>query len=477
MHSALAQLDATALADLVRKKEVHPTELLEAAIARAESVNQELNAIVHPMYELARASAAAAIPDGPFSGVPFLLKDLLAMYAGVPMNGGCRALNGFVPKRDSELTARFKRAGLIIFGKTNTPELGILPTSESTLYGPAKNPWNVGHSTGGSSGGSAAAVAAGIVPMAHANDGGGSIRIPASCCGVFGMKPTRARNPLGPDIGDLMNGLVVEHAVTRSVRDSARLLDATQGPDAGPPYAAPTPVRPYAEEIQREPGKLRIAVTRQAPTGVAVHADVIAGVDSTVKLLEELGHEVVEDQPQIEGTELSQAFLTVWMAGTAEELANIAKVRGKEITQDEVEPTTWACAELGRAVPATQYMQMIAHLQMVGRTLGAFFEKYDSWLTPSLAEPPLPLGSFVAPEGMELQPIMRAAEYVPFTPLANATGVPAMSIPLFWNAAGLPIGSHFFGRYGDEATLFRLAAQLERARPWASRRPPVSAAR
>lgn len=269
----LAFLDATAQAELVRRKEVTPLELVDAAIERVERVNPSLNAVVTPMYDLARESAAGGLPDGPFTGVPFLLKDLFASYAGVRMTFGSEFLRDFVPDHDSELVARLKRAGLVTIGKTNTPEFGILPTAEPTLFGPCRNPWDTGRSTGGSSGGSAAAVAAGMAPMAHANDAGGSIRIPASCCGVFGLKPTRARNPLGPDIGDVFGGIVVEHAVTRSVRDSAALLDATSGPDTGDPYWAPPPQRPFIQEVGAGPGRLKIAVVTESPMGGPVHED------------------------------------------------------------------------------------------------------------------------------------------------------------------------------------------------------------
>lgn len=471
----LARLDATALADLVKKKEVTPSELLEAAIARAEKVNPALNAIVTPMYEIARDLAKRPVSNGPFAGVPFLLKDLMGMYEGVRMTAGSRALSDYVAKNHSELTVRFLRAGLIPFGRTNTPELGILPTTESRLHGPAKNPWNVAHSTGGSSGGSAAAVAAGIVPMAHANDGGGSIRIPAACCGLFGLKPTRGRNPLGPDLGDVMNGLVVEHCVSRSVRDSARLLDATAGVDVGAPYDAPPRSRPYEQELASDPKKLRIAFTKVAHTGSAIDPECVAAVESTAKLCAELGHEVVEDSPELDGAQISQAFLSVWMSGTAAELDTIALEHNKIVTQEMVEPLTWAAAELGRSVSAAQYLMAIHQLQKVSRTLGRFLEKYDFWLTPTLAEPPLALGVLDNNEEMPLSPLMRAAEYVPFTPIANFSGVPAMSVPLYWSTAGLPIGSHFFAKLGGEDKLFALAAQLERARPWADRRPSVSA--
>lgn len=472
----LVDLDATAQAELVRKKELKPIELVEAAIRRIEAVNPKLNAVIHPLFDFARKTASGPLPDGPFTGVPYLLKDLLASLGGAPIRMGSRSMKDYVATYDSELVARSKKAGLVIVGKTNTPELGILPTTEPLSFGPSRNPWNLAHTTGGSSGGSAAAVAAGMVPMAHANDGGGSIRIPASCCGLFGLKPTRARNPLGPDFGDIMHGFVCEHAVTRSVRDSARLLDATSGPDAGDPYAAPPPARPYADEVKRDPGRLRIAFSTQAPTGVEIHPDCIAAVAETAKLLRELGHEVVEATPALEGPGIAQSFLAVYSAQVAIDMANLSRALGRTLGPDDVEPLTFTLGELGRQVTATDYALAIQWLHGASRILGRFLIEYHAWLTPTLAGPPLPLGSFDPTPDNPIAPMMRAAEWVPFTPIANFSGLPAMSVPLYWNAAGLPIGSHFFGRFGDEGTLFSLAAQLERARPWAKRRPPVFAA-
>jgi amidase len=464
----VAFLDAVAQAELVRQKEVKPIELVEAAIARIEQLNPALNAVVTPMYELARTAAVQKLPAGPFGGVPFLLKDLLASFAGVRMTLGSKLLQGFVPDHDSELVARYKRAGLIIVGKTNTPEFGILPTTEPLLFGPCRNPWNTDHTTGGSSGGSAAAVAAGMVPMAHGNDGGGSIRIPASCCGVFGLKPTRARNPLGPDFGDLMSGLVAEHALTRSVRDSAALLDATAGPDVGDPYWAPPPGRPFLQEVGVDPGRLKIAFTTQAAADVTVHADCLQAVEDTAKLCTELGHDVEEKNLPLDAEMLFNAFSVLWSAGTASTLKILGAAR------EQVEPLTWALGEMSEKYSAADYILALQTLQSVSRQVARFFENYDVLLTPTLAEPPLPLGSFDSPPNNPLHGFYRSAMFACFTPVCNMTGQPGMSVPLFWNAANLPVGSHFIGRFGDEATLFRLAAQLEAARPWAGRRPAVS---
>ncbi|MBI1956175.1 MAG: amidase, partial [Acidobacteria bacterium] len=321
----LALFDATAQAELVRRKEVQPVELVEAAIERIERLNPKLNAVVTPMYEEARSQAKKNLPDVPFTGVPLLLKDLLASYAGVRLTSGSSFLREFVPDHDSELVARQKRAGLIILGKTNTPEFGILPTTEPRLFGPSRNPWDLHRTPGGSSGGSAAAVAAGMVPMAHGNDGGGSIRIPASCCGVFGLKPTRGRNPLGPNFGDILSGLAVEHALTRSVRDSAALLDATCGPDPGAPYWASPPARPFLQEVGTPPGRLRIALTTVSIAGKPVHPDCLQAARDAAALCAELGHEVVEAIPPLVGQQMIQAFLTLWASGCATSVERAAR--------------------------------------------------------------------------------------------------------------------------------------------------------
>ena len=472
----LARLDATAQADLVRRREVRPRELVEAAIARVERLNPTLNAVVTPMFEDALERASGPLPEGPFTGVPFVLKDLTAQQAGVRYTEGTAFLADHVSTHDQELVLRQRRAGLVVVGKTNAPEFGILPTTEPLLFGPTHNPWDTGRTPGGSSGGTAAAVASGMVPMGHANDGGGSIRIPASCCGLFGLKPTRARNPLGPALGDLLNGLVCEHALTRSVRDSAVLLDATAGPDAGDPYWAPPPARSYLEEVDADPGRLRIAVTTVAPTGVPVHEDCVRAVRESARLCEELGHEVFEfTPPDLEGGEISDAFLTLYVSGVAATISAWALQTGRAPSQAHFEPLTWAMREMGAARSPADYLLAVGRLQLFSRQVARWFSGFDVWLTPVLTEPPLPLGTFDAPDDQPLLPLLRAGAWVPFTPIANVTGQPAMSVPLHWNDAGLPVGSQFTGRFGDEATLFRLAAQLERARPWAGRRPSVSA--
>ena len=474
LANEVSNLDATAQAELLRKKEIKPIELVEAVIELIEKLNPKINAVVTRMYDEARTAANAEPEPTPFAGVPFLLKDLLAAYKGVPTTSGSRYLSSFEPNQDSELVSRYKRAGLIVVGKTNTPEFGILPTTESELFGAARNPWNTGHTTGGSSGGSAAAVAAGIVPMAHANDGGGSIRIPASCCGIFGLKPTRARIPLGPNFGDIYSGMVVEHAVTRTVRDSARLLDATAGSMLGDPYCAPEPTRPFIEEVGVDPGKLRIAFLTAAPLGTPIHQDCVAAVEDAAKLLVNLGHEVVNSAPPINGEMMWKSFMAIWAAGVNWSIQSASLLIGRMPAEGELEPLTNALNEIGKKVSASDYLLSVQYFQILTRQIAEFMQDFDLLLTPTLGSPPLKLGSF-APAPEDAMAGMRvASEFVPFTPICNITGQPAMSVPLYWNAAGLPIGTHFIGRYGDEATLIRLAAQLEQARPWANRRPSMS---
>lgn len=472
----LAWLDAMALAGLVREGEVTPLELVEAAIERCERLNPQLNAVVTPMYDLARAAAQGPLGKGTFAGVPFLLKDLLATYQGVRLTAGSALLKDFVADRDSELVRRQKKAGLITIGKTNTPEWGLMPTTEPVLLGRASNPWDLSRTPGGSSGGSAAAVAAGIVPLAHGNDGGGSIRIPSSCCGLFGLKPTRARNPLGPGFGDLMSGLVVEHALTRSVRDSAALLDATAGPELGDPYWAPPPARPFLQEVGADPGQLRIAFSTRNLFGFEVHADCQAAVRQAAVLCAELGHEVTEAEPSLsQQGYLPLVFGVIWAAGLACTLEGIARLTGQPIQEEQVEPMTWALYQRGRECSAADYLLAVTTAQRVAREIAPFFVQHDLWLTPTLALPPRPLGWHDPTPDDPLRGWRRSAQFAPFTATCNLTGQPAMSVPLYWNQEDLPIGSHFVGRFGDEATLFRLAAQLEQARPWAGRRPPVAA--
>ncbi|MBX3025256.1 amidase [bacterium] len=467
-----AQYDGLGLAELVATRQVTPIELAEAAIARIEKHNPTLNAVIRPLFDYGRGVAAAP-GGGPFRGVPFLLKDILGNLAGVPTQSGARFLVDLPSAQDDTLVVRFRAAGLVPLGKTNVPEFGLLPTTESALYGPARNPWNPRHSTGGSSGGSAAAVAAGIVPLAHANDGGGSIRIPASCCGLVGLKPSRARNPLGPMLGDIMSGLIAEHVVSRSVRDTAALLDCTAGPEPGDPYMVAPPARPFAEEARTPPGRLRLAFATRAPGGVAIHPECVAAVEATARLCEELGHVVEEAAPPVDPGQFSQSFMALWTAGLAMQIEAVSMLAGRAIREADFEGLTWSLYQQGRQVTGSQYLLALAMLQITGRAVGQFHERYDAWLAPTLAAPPIALGTIDIDERDVLKAFAPIIDYVPFTPLQNATGQPAISLPLHWTADGLPVGVMFSARLGDEATLLRLAGQLEQARPWKDRRPAV----
>ena len=473
-YDNLAFLDATDLAKMLRKKEIKAEELVEFTIQRIEEINPKLNAVVTPMFDEARKAARGPIPDGPFAGVPFLIKDLIASYQGVRMTFGTKNLQNYIADHDSELVRRYKKAGFITVGKTNTPELGLMPTTESRLLGPCRNPWNLNRTPGGSSGGSAAAVASGLVSVAHGNDGGGSIRIPASCCGIFGLKPTRARNPLGPDYGDLMSGLAAEHVLTRSVRDSAATLDATMGVDIGDPYCAPLPKRPFKKEIGKDPGRLRIAYWSKTFRGQTIDEDCQKALLDSVKLCSALGHDLIEMSPKLDGRQLGRAFTVIWAASCAFNVDGIALITGQKPVADQYEPLTWELYQMGLKVNGSEYLFAVQTLQSISRQVASFFTDYDILLTPTLGEPPVLLGTFDSPADDPLKGWRRSGPFAPFTPICNATGQPAMSVPLYWNKEGLPIGTHFMGRFGDEATLFRLGAQLEKARPWKNRRPPVS---
>jgi len=471
-----AAFDGMGLAELVRKGEVTAAELVEEAITRIERHNPALNAVVYKMYDEARAEAEhqpESGAGGPFQGVPFVLKDLLGDYRGVPTTSGSRFLQGNVANADSELVTRYKRAGLVAVGKTNAPEFGLLPTTEPLAYGPTHSPWNLEHSVGGSSGGSAACVAAGIVPIGHANDGGGSIRIPASCCGLVGMKPTRARNPLGPMLGDIMNGLVAEHVVTRSVRDSAAVLDCTAGPDVGDPYHAPPPERPFLQEVGRHPGKLRIAYWTQPVVDAPLDPECVIAVENTAAVLGEAGHELEEAMPPIDQSVLTQTFLTIWAAGASSTIDGLAFASGRVPKPELFEPLTWGFYEQGKNVTAAQYMLAVTTMQILSRQIAQFFEQYDAWLTPTLASPPVRLGVIDPSESDTLKATAGLAGYVPYTPVFNITGQPAISLPLHQSADGLPVGVHLAARFGDEGLLYRIASQLEDQQPWTDRKPPI----
>jgi amidase len=456
--------DGIAQAGLVRAGELTAAELADAALRRIEATDPALG------YLIERIQPAAPLGDGPLAGVPMLLKDHLATCAGVRHTSGSRYLRDHTPAADSELVARYKRGGLVPVGTAATCELALISTAESARYGPCRNPWDTGRTTGGSSGGSAAAVAAGAVPLAHANDAGGSIRIPASCCGLFGLKPTRARNPLGPAYGDMGGGLWAEHVVTRSVRDSAAALDVTAGPMAGDPYAAPPAARPYLDEVGADPGRLRIAVAADAPTGVPVDAECRAAAEDAAALCEALGHVVEPASPPVDGGRLEEAFFVIYAAGTAWRLDAWRRELGRDPEPGELEPATEWLVERGRSHSASELLLAVEAVQADARRIAAFHETYDVLLSPTLAAPPVPLGTFTGdPERV----FADDAAFAAFTWIANATGQPAMSVPLHWSAGELPVGVHFSAACGAEDVLIRLAAQLEEARPWAQRRPPA----
>ncbi len=484
------QLDALALADLVASREVTPLELLEAALERAEARNPRIDAIVARYDDEARNRARGPLPRGPLSGVPFLVKDLLAAWKGHPLTGSSRLLEGWIAPEDSEVVRRLQRAGLVLFGQTNTSELGILGTTEPELRGPTRNPWNAGRSAGGSSGGSAAVVAARIVPAAHGNDGGGSIRIPASACGVFGLKPTRGRISHAPHHGEVFCGLAIDGVLTRSVRDSAALLDVLAGPAPGDPYAAPPAARPFAAEVGTPPGRLRVAVTHAPLFGRTTAPECREAVYEAARLLARLGHDVVEARPEFPREALVRAYVVALAATTAADLAFAARVSGRRPGPDAVELETWALAAGGRALSAEDLVLAQQEMHRAARTVGAFFEEHDVLVTPTLAHPPLPIGALAlrplerlglrVVARLRSRPLLerffaevssRSFEATGNTMLFNQTGQPAMSVPLHWTADGLPVGVQFVAGFGEEATLFRLAAQLEQARPWAERAP------
>ena len=477
MLNEITQLDATAQAELVRRGEIAAAELVDGAIERIERLNPQLNAVVTSMFEDARERVSAGL-TGPFAGVPYLVKDLIVEIEGVRFTEGSAFLRDNVSTYTSELVTRLRRAGLVILGKTNTPEFGMVPTCEPTLHGATRNPWDPGRSTSGSSGGSAAAVASGMVPMAHGNDAGGSLRFPASACGLFGLKPTRARNPLGPEYGDALCGWAVEHAITISVRDSATLLDATAGPDIGDPYPAPPPARPFRAEVGVDPGRLRIGYTARTPGGGLGHPDCVAAVEDAVALCAALGHDVVEaDLPGLD-ERVGRAIGTMFDAATAWIVGYWVRRLGREPEPGELEPLTNHYRVGGQRLSAPDLMLAVEDLQRFARTVARFLTGVDLWLTPTMSEPPTPLGEITAAPDDPLRAVRRGARTVEYPAVvANITGNPAMSVPLWWNAAGLPVGVHFLGRFGDEATLLRLAAQLEAARPWAGRTPAVHASR
>ncbi|HJW41339.1 MAG TPA: amidase family protein [Rhizomicrobium sp.] len=472
--SEYADFDGLGLAHVVRRGDVTPLELLEEAIARIEKHNPTLNAVVYKAYDEARRTAASKLPDGPFKGVPFLIKDISMEVAGWPMTNGSALLAGYVSQSDSELTKRYRAAGMVLAAKTNTPEFGIPGTTEGRFLGNCHNPWNPNHSTGGSSGGAAAAVASGIVPMAHASDGLGSIRIPAAQCGLFGMKPTQSRNPGGPDDRGRAHGLVVDHVVTRTVRDSAAMLDWTGYPEDDAPYAPAPKTRPYLDEIQTPPGRLRIAFCAQTIQELGLHPVVQATFEATVKLLGELGHTMIEKPvlgPNLRRLYSAQGYVSGAVAVVGYEEWAEKMQRPLDITTLE-----WLALSGYRAAKEATPKDVAWGLQtirFIGREILALYRDFDVLLQPIQITPPPPLG-FLDPMAVRAREFnRRQGQTFGLTPLANLTGQPSMSVPMGLSSDGLPLAMMFSGRYGDEATLFRLAAQLEQAHPWIDRKPPI----
>jgi amidase len=465
----LAVLDATAQADLVRSGDVSTGELIEAAIERIERLDPQLNAVIHRRFD---AALGTTPQRGPFTGVPFLAKDALCAIAGEPYHVGLRPLRdaGHRAPVDSELYRRFCRAGFVAVGRTNVPELCYSPTTEGLAYGAAHNPWSLDHSPGGSSGGSAAAVAAGFVPVAHGNDAGGSIRIPASACGLVGLKPTRARTSVGPEFGETWMGFNHEHVLTRSVRDSAAVLDAIAGPAIGDPYTAPPPRQPWLQEVGADPGRLRVGVARSSERQPS-HPDVAAAVDGAARLLQQLGHDVADAHP---GHLDEMPYMTLYPVWAARELDRCSATIGHTVTQDEIEPLTWMVASLGRSITAVDLLAAREATDLWRREVEGWWADHDLLLSPTMAVPPPPLG-LLAP-GADLATLIANLDgltvwTIPF----NVTGQPAISLPLGVTTDGLPIGVQLVARTGREDVLIRVAAQLEAAAPWAGRRPPVHA--
>jgi len=480
MPDDLATLDATAQADLVRHGELSPRELVDAAITRLERLNPQLNAVIHPALERARAAAASRdLPDGPFRGVPFLMKDIGGAEAGAPYHCGMRFLRdaGWTAGEDAWLTRRFRSAGLVSLGRTNTPELALLPTTEPEAYGATRNPWSLAHSAGGSSGGAAAAVAAGIVPAAHASDGGGSIRGPASMCGLVGLKPTRGRNSFGPSLGERWSGFSVEFVVSRSVRDAAALLDVIAVPMPGDPYVAPPPARPFAAAVAARPQELRVGILRGAPRGVETHAECLAAVDRAARLLGDLGHRVEESHPAaLDEQEHVLAYVGVVAANTARAVESWGQKVGRPAGETDVEALTWALAERGRSASAMELLATIESVHGFGRRLASWWESgFDLLVTPTQAAPPPELGYLPPSREEPFLAFVRSAPYGACTLPFNMSGQPAISLPLHWTPEGLPIGVQLVAPYAREDLLLTVAAQLEEAAPWAGRRPGLHA--
>jgi amidase len=470
MISDYESFDALALAKLIRDGEVTAEEVLDTALEKASSDNGRLNAVTGFFEETARAAARSSLPDSPLAGVPFLVKDLVYIK-GEPCTYGSRLYAENVVDHDATIVSRQRKAGLLIFGKTNTPEFGLNVATEPTLFGPTRNPWNTDHTPGGSSGGAGAAVAAGWLPAAHATDGGGSIRIPASCCGLVGLKPTRARNPAGPDVGEGWNGMSSGHVVSRTVRDSAAFLDATHGPAPGDPYYAPPFSGSYLNQHGASPPPLRIAVDLDALTGQETDPECVAAVRHAAKLCEQLGHQVEEASPEFDRERFAMATSTLVAGNIALSVRNRLDVLDRPLQDNDIEPHTRMFLEVGSNLSAEDYARSTQVIHQTGRAVADFHTSYDLMLTPTLLAPPVKIG-WLDTAGYEPELYReRFSKFWGFTNLQNATGQPAISLPLHWSDAGLPVGVQFVGRFGDELTLLQIAKQLEQVAPWFHRRP------
>lgn len=464
--------DGLGLAELIAKKQITPHELLAAVRQRVERSNPKLNAVCHLFFDKAEAQLDQLPATGPFRGVPFVLKDLGMYLDGTITSAGSRVWKNNIASIDSTLVSRYKQAGLVIFGKSNSPELGLTVTTESVLFGQTHNPWNLDRTTGGSSGGSAALVASRILPMAHGSDGGGSIRVPASCCGIFGLKPTRGRVPLGPVQFENWNGCSHHHALTISVRDSAALLDATLGQELGSPFFSPKPARPFLDELANDPGSLRIALVTAGPSGSPIDPECQMAVHGAATLCESLGHKVEEATLPINNEQLRGAFFAVLQVSVARTLDDAAATLGRPVTQQDVEPVTWATMQAATNISSVAYSRAIATLHQTGLAMAKFHQNYDVVLSPTLSKPPVLLGALSLSQDPAIW-VKEIMQFVHTSSLYNVTGQPSMSVPLHWTSDGLPVGVMFSGRFGEDALLFQLAAQLEKAQPWANRRPQL----
>ena len=466
--------DAIGLAFLLNSKQVSPSELLEEVIELTEALNPTLNAIITKLYDFAKNTIDLGLPNGPFCGVPFLLKEFESLK-GASLTHSCDFFKDNIADQDSELVSRYKNAGLVIFGKTNTPEFSLSFNTEPRLYGPTHNPWDIKRTAGGSSGGAAAAVAAGIVPVAQGSDGGGSIRVPASCCGLFGLKPTRGRIPWGPKYGESWSGMHGMHVISRSIRDSAALLDITAGPDVGAPYWANPPSVSYLDERFNPTNKLKVAYSHVPVFESLIDVNCINAMHTAIALMDSLGHTVEEAKPNISLDELSEAGWLICAANTLVEVNQYASKTNQEVDKAHFENITWNLMEWCKTMSAADYARWIQVIHRTGREFAQFFEEYDVFITPTLAKPPIMLGDLNMMSENIIDFLSNFSEFGPYTFLSNLAGNPAMSLPLHWTNDNLPIGVQFVGRYGDELTLFKIATQLERIKPWINKRPPIHA--